>query len=269
MQNSVPFLLLSSPFVVCAPKARRSDLHAHAPARALGGARRRRLSRGIILLVVISVAVLGAPVPGFAQDTPVIWGGGNGNWFPGTGQTSNWFLSLGGTPTTPPNGPGFSADIGTASGLGPITGTVTVNGPVNLPDGVSLGNGAAGGLVVSSKANTLTAGTMDVGFSGPGTSTLTIRNGGVVTDSYVYVGAVAGSSGSVTVSGTGSQWNVSNQFLLGDNGNGTLSIQSGGLVSTSNAAVGAYSGSAGQVTVSGVGSQWNDSGTVTIGESGS
>jgi len=49
--------------------------------------------------------------------------------------------------------------------------------PVNLPNGISLGNDAPGTLVVSSAANTVTTGTLDVGFSGPGTSALTISGG--------------------------------------------------------------------------------------------
>ena len=216
----------------------------------------------IPLMLVVSFLV--ASTSSFAQA--VIWAGGNGPWF---SNPSNWSLSIGGSPFLPPNGPGITANIGTASGLGPITGTVTLNGPVNLPYGISLGNGAAGGLIVNSAANTLTAGTMDVGFSGPGTSTLAISNGGVVNGSYVYFGATTGSSGSATVSGAGSQWNVSTQFLVGDNGQGALSIQTGGAVSTSNAIVGAFSGSSGSASVSGAGAKWTDSGALTIGASGS
>jgi fibronectin-binding autotransporter adhesin len=206
-----------------------------------------------------------APGAALAQNTPVIWNGGNGNWF---SNPSNWVCVVGGGSCSPPNGSGVTADIGTASGSGNISGTVTVNGPVNLSDGVALGNGAPGGLRVSSAANTLTAGTLDVGLSGSGTSTLSISGGGVVMDSFVAIGGSAGSSGSATVTGKGSQWNVSNQFFVGDNGQGTLSVLSGGKVTSNSAIIGDISGSSGQINVAGMGAQWIDSGAPTIGASG-
>src|ERR1035441_1391027 len=80
----------------------------------------------IPLMLVVSFLV--ASTSSFAQA--VIWAGGNGPWF---SNPSNWSLSIGGSPFFPPNGPGITANIGTASGLGPITGTVTLNGPVIGP----------------------------------------------------------------------------------------------------------------------------------------
>jgi T5SS/PEP-CTERM-associated repeat protein len=214
------------------------------------------------ILLMLALPVLVAPAISFAQ--PVIWAGGNGPWF---SASSNWFVIVGGFPvaTAPPNGPGVTANIGTYSGAGPITGTVTLNGSVNLPDGVALGNGAPGGLIVNSAAYTLTAGTMDVGFSGSGTSTLAISNRGVVTSNFAFIGGLAGSSGSVSVSGAGSQWNVPTQLYVGDNGQGSLSIQSGGLVSGYTTSIASASGSAGAVTVSGAGSQLNSTEFVAIG----
>ena len=141
---------------------------------------RWRLPAGIRLLIVLAF-VLSATACGFAQNVVDIWQGGNGNW----SQASNWNLGV-------PNGPGITANIGTGTGAGPITGTVTVDIPVNLPNGISLGNDAPGSLVVSSAANTVTAGTLDVGFSGPGSSALTISNGGKVTDGFADIGVLAG-----------------------------------------------------------------------------
>lgn len=226
-----------------------------------------RQNRSTALVVLMALAII-VPVAAFGQNTPVIWGGGNGNWFPVHGQTSHWFFSPGGVPVAPPNGPGFTANIGTGSGTGNILGSVTVNAPVNLPNGVSLGNGAPGGLQVISPASTLEAGTLDLGFSGPGTSTLTVSGGGVVTDSFASIGVLAGSSGSASVSGTGSQWTVSKQFFIGDNGQGTLNIGARGTVRSSNAIIGDIGGSSGAVTVAGTGAQWTDSAAPVIGSSG-
>src|ERR1035438_3084423 len=140
--------------------------------------------------LLFGMALLVHPTTGLAQTA--IWDGGTGNWF-GPPGTTNWFCFVGGFPAPcgPPNGSGWTANIGTGGGS-PITGTVTLNAPVNLPNGLSLGNGATGGLVVNSATNTLTAGTLNIGFSGPGTSSLSISNGGVVTANSATLGVLAG-----------------------------------------------------------------------------
>ena len=230
------------------------------------GSRQGALGKLARAVLFFSIASFVAPTIGLAGTA--IWDGGTGNWF-GPNGTTTWFCFVGGFPAPcgPPNGAGWSANIGTGGGS-PITGTVNLNGPVNLPNGLSLGNGATGTLQVSSGANTLTAGTLNVGFSGPGSGNLAISGGGVVTDSFAYLGATAGSVGNATVSGASSQWNVSTQFLVGDNGQGTLSIQNGAVVTSTGGTVGYLNGSSGQVTVSGTGAQWNNSGTLRIGSSG-
>ncbi len=200
--------------------------------------------RRLVLPLTSAFALLVA-VPGSAQVD--VWNGGNRAW----SNPSNWSGGV-------PNGPGITANIGTATGMGPITGTATVDIPVNLPNGISLGNGARGGLVVNSAANPLNAGTMDIGFSGPGTSTLTISGGGNVSDGYVDMGVLAPAGGSATVTGTGSQWNVSTQFFVGDYGQGSVTVQNGGVLnSTASLILGLQSGSAGTVTVTGSGSLLN------------
>jgi T5SS/PEP-CTERM-associated repeat protein/autotransporter-associated beta strand protein len=107
---------------------------------------------------------------------------------------------------------------------------------------------------------------------------LEITGGGSVTDSSRgYIGLSTGSTGAVTVSGTGSAgnpstWN-SGQLNVGAEGDGTLNITDGGLVTNSNGYIGEFTGSTGAVTVSGTDSAgnpstWTNSGQLRVGNSG-
>jgi T5SS/PEP-CTERM-associated repeat protein/autotransporter-associated beta strand protein len=91
-------------------------------------------------------------------------------------------------------------------------GTVTVTGP-----GSSWINGPSGGLNIGSF----------------GTGTLTIANGGKVTNITSFpanIGNGAGSQGTVTVTGAGSVWSNSSGLNIGNSGMGTLTIADSGVV---------------------------------------
>src|SRR5580698_6534943 len=116
-----------------------------------------RLAKWSKTLLCLLILAAGLSPRSGAQNTPAIWNGGNGTWFPTGSNATNWScINKGfGFPCGPPNGNGWTANIGTATGQGPIDGSVILNAPVNLPKGVSLGNGAPGGLIVNSAASTL------------------------------------------------------------------------------------------------------------------
>ena len=61
--------------------------------------------------------------------------------------------------------------------------------------------------------------------------TLSITNGGSVSNATGYIGYYSGSSGMVTVDGAGSTWTNSGDLYVGNHGSGTLSISNGGSVS--------------------------------------
>jgi fibronectin-binding autotransporter adhesin len=73
----------------------------------------------------------------------------------------------------------------------------------------------------------------ELNVGGGGTGSLTITNGGAVTDSYGYVGSSSGATGTVTVDGEGSTWTNRYDLYVGSSGIGTLSVTDGGLVSAS------------------------------------
>lgn len=124
---------------------------------------------------------------------------------------------------------------------------------------------------------------MVVGRAGHGT--LNLEDGGVVNSAAGYLGTMDTESlglgdGTVTVTGSGSQWNntggvdgdsniIAGNLYVGHDSVGTLNIENGGLVTNSDDGfIGYNAGSSGTVVVSGAGSQWTSSGGLFVGVSG-
>jgi T5SS/PEP-CTERM-associated repeat protein len=103
-----------------------------------------------------------------------------------------------------------------------------------------------------------------------GTGSLTIQSGGTVNSVEGFIGGQAGSTGTVTVDGTGSHWTNSGELHVGTFGIGSLTIRSGGTMSTGIGLIGDLAGSTGTVTVdgAGTGSSWTNSGSLLVGVSG-
>jgi T5SS/PEP-CTERM-associated repeat protein len=97
-----------------------------------------------------------------------------------------------------------------------------------------------------------------VGDGADDKGSLTISGGTVLNHSSSgYVGYSSGSTGTVLVTDSGSQWNCGAFALIGSRGTGALTIQDGGVVSIStSASVGTFVDSSGEVTVTGTGSEW-------------
>jgi fibronectin-binding autotransporter adhesin len=98
-----------------------------------------------------------------------------------------------------------------------------------------------------------------------GSGSLTITNGGAVSNQYGYIGYGRNTSGMVTVDGVGSKWTNGGGLYVA----GSLSITNGGCVtSTYDGTVGNSSGSPGLVTVNGAGSTWTTGSGLVVGYSG-
>jgi T5SS/PEP-CTERM-associated repeat protein len=148
-----------------------------------------------------------------------------------------------------------------------------------MPDGtkdVTIDLHATNNVVVLSSGITNLNGHMltvgDVNYTaGQPASSLTIQGGAKLTSGGSFINN-ADSSGTVTVTGTGSQW-TNNGVTIGytagypsDVGLGTLNITSGGVVTTftGDGNVG-YSGGNGTAMVDGAGSAWNISNGLNVG----
>ncbi|SFL26867.1 autotransporter-associated beta strand repeat-containing protein/T5SS/PEP-CTERM-associated repeat-containing protein, partial [Pseudovibrio ascidiaceicola] len=138
---------------------------------------------------------------------------------------------------------------------------------------------------VSEQLNPWRVSDLVVGSTHGSDAELTIQNGGqVVYDRSTFLGDNSGSSGTITVTGSGSRLNPAasddqdEALIIGYEGNGTLTVTDGGQVTSYISAIGWSSGSSGNVLVGGDGSLWQNghnlivgnegTGTLTIGEGG-
>jgi fibronectin-binding autotransporter adhesin len=126
-----------------------------------------------------------------------------------------------------------------------------------------------------------------------GSGTLTIQNGGSVSNSTAFLGTSTGGAGTAVVDGPDSSWtnsgyvyvghyglggvtiqnsgsvSIAREFHVGEFNSGTLTVQSGGTVSDTEGWIGKWINGSGTVTVDGAGSSWTNSESLTIGWRGS
>jgi fibronectin-binding autotransporter adhesin len=149
-------------------------------------------------------------------------------------------------------------------------GTITVKGAVLDTDLVFDGNHGLQQTLAFGTGGTLNltldgSGALGAGYKGAGS--LRIADGVAVASSSGYLGYYPGSTGTATVTGTGSKWTNSG-FLYVLSGIAILNIEAGGLVSNTNGYLSNYSGST-TATVTGTGSKWINSGDLYVGNHGS
>jgi len=135
--------------------------------------------------------------------------------------------------------------------------------------------GSSGTASVVGQGSQWQAGTMNIGFhASSGTlanssgGTLDILNGGVVTADNATLGRYTGATGTVTVDGLDSLWQISGDLDVGYAGNGTLKVLNRSTVSSANGTLGSQSGGRGTATVEGAGSLWLNSGHLAVGNLG-
>ena len=154
------------------------------------------------------------------------------------------------------------------------------NGTLHITSGGSVSNlngiigtgtsvGANGAVTVDGMGSTWTNnGYLVVGNVGPGT--LSITNGGLVSNTDGTIGDSPNSNGTVTVDGMNSKWTNTGMLIVGNSGTGTLNIQNGGLVSNTAGYIGGnpfLSGTVapvGTVNVDGAGSTWTNNGDLYV-----
>ncbi len=96
---------------------------------------------------------------------------------------------------------------------------------------------------------------IDVGHAGSGE--LLIHDGGILESTAIFIATQAGSTGKVTVTGTGSKWIGNNSIGVGHFGNGTLDVLDGGEVDNAQGTwVASELGSTGVLTVADAGSRF-------------
>ena len=230
-------------------------------------------------------------------------GAGSSLTLSGTNATNGAYLGIG-TADTIALGTTYGA---TSNGTVLVEngGTITVNTNNNQNGGMNIGeNGGTGRLTITgigsqfsisgNNSNTNTGGGATIGRSGNGTLNVlaggqfTVNNTGTTAGSGITIGGSPGQvtngeqagTGTVTVSGAGSQFNLLSTFgtiTAGYSGTGTLNVQNGGTVVSEDLAIGRNTGSTGLVSIDGSGSSVTLSGNdvnngagarVNVGESG-
>ena len=137
-------------------------------------------------------------------------------------------------------------------------GMVICNG-IDYSSAIGYGANSTGTVTISGQNSSLRAfSALSIGYNGTGH--LNITEGGLAWVGTNFrtatLGTLAGSTGTVLVSGAGSKWQGS--IHVGDSGTGQFDIVDGGTVE-GGGVVGVESGSNGTVNISGIGSTWNGS----------
>jgi T5SS/PEP-CTERM-associated repeat protein/autotransporter-associated beta strand protein len=174
----------------------------------------------------------------------------------------------------------LSIDTGiTATQSGSITGTsyaVTVTGADTTSSLILTSTNSyksttitMGNLTISGSSATITnSGNLVVGTSSGSIATLSITDGADVKASSAYVAYSADSTGSLTISGSGSTLSLSSNLYVAYYGTGDMTITDGATVKASSLTIGRYADSIGTITVSGSGSALTLSSNLIIGYSG-
>jgi len=160
---------------------------------------------------------------------------------------------------------GDTTDVANPGGTGTLD--IKAGGAVSSGSGfIGDSQNAVGTATVNAASWTMT-GRLAVGNYGKGT--LVVENGGTVQSADGLIGWRTGSTGSsALVTGTGSQWTLSDHLYVGNQGQGSLSVAAGGKVSTVGLYAGTDAGASGSVTLSGTGSTLEASDVAYIGFGG-
>lgn len=225
------------------------------------------------LLAATALSALGAG-PALAQAAN--WSGGvssdwftNGNWL-GAAPDNTRDVVINGATTAVIAG-GGSASAGNLSiGDG-------AEGALRIEDGeltayiAVIGKSGVGKLsVVGSAASFQSQLAISLGQDGSGA--LEMLDGGTVQSQQGVIGDAAGSEGTVTIDGPGSNWSTWLEgagMFVGYGGKGTLTVSNGGSVNTNGTSVGYWPDSEGKLVVTGAGSSYTDEGDMYVGRGGS
>ena len=112
-----------------------------------------------------------------------------------------------------------------------LGGTDSADGGVGTLNIADSGNVNVGDDVVSTQTGLTIS---DTGTNGK----LWVRNGSTIeNEGFGRIGGSSGTTGIVTVTGTGSQWNNLSNLRVGNRGDGTLNVEAGGLVTNADASI--------------------------------
>lgn len=152
--------------------------------------------------------------------------------------------------------------------------TVENSGELSAAASVVLGLEATGyGEVLVQSGGSISAQSqLQIGREGEGVMTIlaqsSVTSSGVGSPTFTagYLGGLAGSSGTLSISGANAEWIAeSGSAVIGFGGEGYLTIGAAGQLQSAGGFVGRNPGSFGSVTISGNSARWNSTGGVSVG----
>jgi T5SS/PEP-CTERM-associated repeat protein len=147
-------------------------------------------------------------------------------------------------------------------------GAASFNGDVFLGGWEDEGSGT-GHFTVTGSNSTCEVGALFWAGSGDfGTGTMQVDEGGRLSTIDGWIGVVPGSTGLVSVSGAGSQWENQGELVVGVEGMGDLVLEDGAVVVSGDGWIGLEPESEGTIIVRGAGAAWTNGGEVFIGSFG-
>ena len=180
-----------------------------------------------------------------------------------TGEVGNLTVTGSGSTLAVGNGFFFIGDFG--------QGTFTVsNGGVASAAGqtyVATDPNSSGTVLITGTGSQFNAnGGLFVGADNNAVGQATVQSGGRLTGSVTLGAIVAGGSGTLNITGTGTTF--SGSAVVGSTSTGILNVNSGASYSASTTTVGNSAGSIGTLTVDGSGTSFSSTTTMTVGGSG-
>ncbi len=142
----------------------------------------------------------------------------------------------------------------TATGEGSVTVTGT-DSSLTVLDWMEVGDNAFGTITVSNGAEL----TVQDWFGVGNTATATVSSGAHVSTVQTAIGfgnTAPSAIGSASISGSGTTWNATEGFTVGETGQGTVVVSDGATVTSGYLGVGYNSGSSGDLTIAGTGTGW-------------
>ncbi|SHF50073.1 outer membrane autotransporter barrel domain-containing protein [Kaistia soli DSM 19436] len=241
--------------------------------------------RGAALRAMPVAGALLASAPGFAHAETIWTLPAAGNWT----TSDNWSTATVPDATTAvriDNGgeaqvtfSGAAASNLTIGGDAGSSGTLTVTSGGTLTTTSEtptvIGQDGTGTLTVTRVGSDWTnSGSLVVGDAAGASGSIVVDMGATVTTgtaagATTIFASQAGSSGSLSIDGSGSIFATGNTIVVGNAGSATLRVSSGGTLTDNGAILGAMAGGSATSVVTGFGSSWQTTGGLVLGQSGS
>ena len=207
------------------------------------------IRRSLCAIASVAVLVLAAVNSSLAQT---LWTDGTGDW----NTAANWSLGV------PNAGGGSNLDAVVENG-----GTAQLTGsPAGSVRRLRIGRAAGGGNLIVDAATLNITENLHLNETSSAPASVTVRNGATVTSPSTVVGYSSNFNTNFMITGAGTAYHATTQFLVGNSGAGTASlhVEDGGWLDSA----AGFVGNTANAVVQNPNSKWSTTGALTIGNVG-